>query len=57
MLGLRSENASHRIAVEWDTAVGIRTGVYIPRRDTGSGLNAWERESAVATVRSGSPFT
>jgi Uncharacterized conserved protein (COG2071) len=33
--GLRSENAAHRIAVEWDGA----SGVYIPRRDTGSMLN------------------
>lgn len=32
--GLRSENAAHRIAVEWDGAGGVRTGVYIPRRDT-----------------------
>ncbi|MEV6521798.1 DUF2071 domain-containing protein [Longispora sp. NPDC051575] len=34
--GLRSENAAHRIAVEWDGG----GGVYIPRRDTGSALNA-----------------
>ncbi len=31
-LGLRSENAAPRIAVEWDDATGPRTGVYIPRR-------------------------
>lgn len=35
-LGLRSENAAHRIAVEWDTPNGPRTGVYIPRRDSDS---------------------
>jgi len=35
-LGLASENAAHRIAVEWDTADGMREGVFIPRRDTGS---------------------
>ncbi|GAA3022365.1 DUF2071 domain-containing protein [Kitasatospora albolonga] len=40
-IGLRSENAAHRIAVEWDGPDGVRTGVYIPRRDTGSALNAW----------------
>ncbi|MET7484560.1 DUF2071 domain-containing protein [Streptomyces sp. NPDC005538] len=40
-LGLRSENAAHRIAVEWDGPDGVETGVYIPRRDTGSRLNAW----------------
>ncbi|MET0425659.1 MAG: DUF2071 domain-containing protein [Actinoplanes sp.] len=34
--GLRTENAAHRIAVEWDTPDGVATGVYIPRRDTGS---------------------
>jgi len=37
--GLSSENAAHRIAVEWDTAQGPREGVYIPRRDTSSRLN------------------
>ncbi len=40
-LGLRSENVAHRIAVEWDGPNGVETGVYIPRRDTGSRLNAW----------------
>lgn len=39
VLGLRSENAAHRIAVEWDTPGGIATGVYIPRRDSGSLVN------------------
>jgi hypothetical protein len=39
-LGLASENAAHRIAVEWAEAGGIeREGVFIPRRDTGSFLN------------------
>jgi hypothetical protein len=40
-LGLRSENAAHRIAVEWDGPDGVETGVYIPRRDTDSRLNVW----------------
>jgi uncharacterized protein DUF2071 len=40
-IGLRSENAAHRIAVEWDGPHGVQTGVYIPRRDTGSRLNVW----------------
>src|SRR4051812_12690190 len=35
-LGLSSENAAHRIAVEWEG----REGVYIPRRDTSSRINA-----------------
>jgi len=38
-LGVGSENAAHRIAVEWDTADGTATGVYVPRRDTASALN------------------
>jgi hypothetical protein len=38
-LGLRSENAAHRIAVEWDGPQGPETGVYIPRRDSGSRVN------------------
>lgn len=38
-LGLRSENAAHRVAVEWDTPRGPRTGVYIPRRDSDSRAN------------------
>lgn len=38
--GLASENAAHRIAVEWEDAEGrLREGVYIPRRDSGSTLN------------------
>lgn len=37
--GLRSENAAHRIAVEWDGPQGRQTGVYIPRRDSGSVVN------------------
>ncbi|MBV6698454.1 DUF2071 domain-containing protein [Kitasatospora aureofaciens] len=37
--GLRSENAAHRIAVEWDGPHGVETGVYIPRRDTTSRLS------------------
>lgn len=37
--GLRSENAAHRIAVEWDGERGPVAGVYIPRRDSGSAVN------------------
>jgi len=41
LLGLASENAAHRIAVQWTEADGTeREGVFIPRRDTGSALNA-----------------
>ncbi len=38
-LGLRSENAAHRIAVRWHGSGGEQTGVYIPRRDSGSWAN------------------
>ena len=38
-VGLASENAAHRIAVEWDTPEGVRDGVFIPRRDTSSFAN------------------
>jgi hypothetical protein len=39
IFGISSENAAHRIAVEWDQGGQRRTGVYIPRRDTSSRLN------------------
>ena len=39
LLGLTSENAAHRIAVEWDEGGVTREGVYIPRRDSSSWLN------------------
>jgi hypothetical protein len=40
VLGISSENAAHRIAVEWTDDDGrAREGVYIPRRDTDSMLN------------------
>lgn len=40
MLGLSSENGAYRIAVEWTDQAGLKEGVYIPRRDTSSKLNA-----------------
>lgn len=40
-LGIGSENAAHRAAVEWTDAAGLRhEGVYVRRRDTNSRLNA-----------------
>jgi len=39
LLGLSSENGAHRIAVEWDEGDEIKSGVYIPRRDTSSFIN------------------
>ena len=38
-IGLGSENAAHRIAVEWEEDGETREGVYIPRRDTQSVFN------------------
>jgi hypothetical protein len=38
-LGISSENAAHRIAVEWNQEGITREGVFIPRRDTSSRLN------------------
>ena len=37
--GVSSENAAHRIAVEWEENGEYREGVYIPRRDTSSRFN------------------
>lgn len=39
-LGLTSENAAHRVAVQWWQHGQPRTGVYIPRRDSASVVNA-----------------
>lgn len=39
-LGISSENAAHRAAVEWDDQGTPREGVYIRRRDSNSWLNA-----------------
>lgn len=41
LLGLSSENAAHRIAVEWEEQGEYREGVYIPRRDTASLFNTF----------------
>jgi uncharacterized protein DUF2071 len=38
-LGISSENAAHRIAVEWNQDGEMKEGVFIPRRDTSSRLN------------------
>lgn len=36
VLGLTTENAAHRVAIEWDGPEGPLHGVFIPRRDTSS---------------------
>jgi hypothetical protein len=38
-LGTASENAAHRIAVEWESGDVLREGVFVPRRDTSSRMN------------------
>jgi uncharacterized protein YqjF (DUF2071 family) len=38
-IGVSSENAAHRIAVEWTGPDGAGHGVYVPRRDTTSRLS------------------
>jgi hypothetical protein len=40
-LGIRSENAAHRAAVQWREGGEWKQGVFIRRRDTDSRLNAW----------------
>jgi uncharacterized protein DUF2071 len=39
VLGISSENAAHRIAVEWDAGGRRCEGVFVPRRDSSSWLN------------------
>ena len=36
VVGIGSENAAHRIAVEWEAGELVQRGVYIPRRDSSS---------------------
>ncbi len=38
-LGISSENAAHRTAVEWNEGNLVREGVFVRRRDTSSWLN------------------
>jgi hypothetical protein len=40
-VGFSSENAAHRVAVQWDEANSTQEAVYIPRRDTNSALGLW----------------
>jgi hypothetical protein len=40
-IGVTSENAAHRIAVEWEENGELHEGVYIPRRDTACWPNVW----------------
>jgi len=38
--GISSENAAHRVAVQWESGGQIQEGVYVLRRDTSSWLNS-----------------
>ncbi|QES90098.1 DUF2071 domain-containing protein [Rhizosphaericola mali] len=40
-IGVNSENGAHRIAVEWEENHQLKSGVYIPRRDTNLRLNTF----------------
>jgi uncharacterized protein DUF2071 len=51
LIGLSSENAAHRIAVEWIDGSELREGVYIPRRDTSSRLNTFLGGKAFPVVQ------
>ncbi len=55
--GLNSENAAHRIAVQWRDNRRYREGVYIPRRDTSSRLNALIGGNLFPGVHSLADFT
>lgn len=55
--GIRSENAAHRIAVEWDVDGQVREGVYIPRRDTDSRLNTVAGGTIFAGIQHHASFT
>jgi len=58
LLGIASENAAHRIAVEWTGGDGGREeGVFIPRRDTDSALNALAGGRVFPGVHHRSRFT
>jgi hypothetical protein len=41
LLGLTTENVAHRFAVEWDEDDATRCGVFVPRRDSSSGLSTF----------------
>ena len=57
VFGIRSENAAHRIAVEWETGDGIQQGVYIPRRDSDSRLHTLVGGSIFPGIHHHAKFT
>src|SRR5262245_46070670 len=56
-LGITSENAAHRTAVEWDDGGHVREGVYIRRRDTSSRLNSLAGGRVFSGIQSHARFT
>jgi uncharacterized protein YqjF (DUF2071 family) len=56
-LGISSENAAHRTAVEWDENGTVREGVYVRRRDTNSWLNSLSGGRIFPGIHSHARFT
>jgi hypothetical protein len=55
-LGVSSENAAHRVAVEWDEDGERREGVFVRRRDTNSRLNALAGGRVFPGIHHHAPF-
>jgi hypothetical protein len=56
-LGISSENAAHRAAVEWEEGGAVREGVYVRRRDTSSWLNSLAGGRLFPGIHSHARFT
>jgi len=56
-MGISSENGAHRIAVEWDGPDVLREGVFVPRRDTSSRMNALAGGTVFPGVHHRAAFT
>jgi hypothetical protein len=56
-LGISSENAAHRTAVQWTDNGTVRDGVYIRRRDTSSWLNSLTGGRLVPGIHHHAHFT
>jgi Uncharacterized conserved protein (COG2071) len=57
LIGISSENAAHRIAVEWTDGRGQeREGVYVPRRDAGTQTDKLPSSSCFSSLSEASDF-
>lgn len=56
-VGVSSENAAHRTAVEWCEGDRVREGVYVRRRDTDSRLNVFAGGRLFPGIHSHARFT